>query len=275
MVTPTKNLWHCFGCGVGGGPIDWVMKRQGVSFRHAVELLRADMASGAGLAELGTPRRAKLPAPVALDAGEQELLDQVIGYHHETLLASPEVMAYLERRGIASRELIEQHRLGFANRTLGLRLPATQIKAGAEVRGRLQKTGILRESGHEHFNGCLVVPVVDADGHVTEAYGRKITPNVNPPWHLYLPGPHRGVWNERALGGQAEVILTEALIDAMTFWCAGYRNVTAAYGVEGLTDDHLATFKRLGVRRVLIVFDRDDAGERGTEKVAERLMADG
>jgi hypothetical protein len=212
---------------------------------------------------------------VALDAGEQELLDQVIGYYHETLLASPEAMAYLERRGIASRELIEQHRLGFANRTLGLRLPATAIKAGAEVRGRLQKAGILRDSGHEHFNGCLVVPVFDAQGHVTEVYGRKITPNVNPPWHLYLPGPHRGVWNERGLVGQPEVILTEALIDAMTFWCAGYRNVTAAYGVEGLTDDHLATFKRLGVRRVLIAFDRDDAGERGAEKVAERLMAEG
>lgn len=275
VVTPGKNLWHCFGCGVGGGPIDWVMKRQGVSFRHAVELLRADMGSGAGLAELGAPRRAKLPAPVALDAGEQELLDQVIGYYHETLLASPEAMAYLERRGIASRELIEQHRLGFANRTLGLRLPATAIKAGAEVRGRLQKAGILRGSGHEHFNGCLVVPVFDAQGHVTEVYGRKITPNVNPPWHLYLPGPHRGVWNERGLVGQAEVILTEALIDAMTFWCAGYRNVTAAYGVEGLTEDHLATFKRLGVRCVLIAFDRDDAGERGADKAAERLMADG
>jgi len=271
VVTPGKHLWHCFGCGVGGGPIDWVMKRQGVSFRHAVELLKAD----AGLAELGTPRRAKLPAPVALDAGEQELLDQVIGYYHETLLAAPEALAYLERRGIASRELIEQHRLGFANRTLGLRLPATQIKAGAEVRGRLQKAGILRDSGHEHFNGCLVVPVFDAQGHVTEVYGRKITPNVNPPWHLYLPGPHRGVWNERSLVGQTEVILTEALIDAMTFWCAGYRNVTAAYGVEGLTDDHLTAFKRCGTRRVLIAFDRDDAGERGAEKAAERLMAEG
>ena len=275
VVTPAKNLWHCFGCGVGGGPIDWVMKRQGVSFRHAVELLRADAGSGADLAELGTPRRAKLPAPVALDAGEQELLDQVIGYYHETLLASPEALAYLERRGIASRELIEQHRLGFANRTLGLRLPATAIKAGAEVRGRLQKAGVLRESGHEHFNGCLVVPVFDQAGHVSEVYGRKITPNVNPPWHLYLPGAHRGVWNERGLVGQAEVILTEALIDAMTFWCAGYRNATAAYGVEGLTDDHLAAFKRCGVQRVLIAFDRDDAGERGADKTAERLMAEG
>jgi len=48
VVTPAKNLWHCFGCSAAGGPIDWVMKRRGVSFRHAVELLREGVP---GLAE--------------------------------------------------------------------------------------------------------------------------------------------------------------------------------------------------------------------------------
>nr|WP_284502592.1 CHC2 zinc finger domain-containing protein [Caballeronia sp. ATUFL_F2_KS42] len=43
VVSPAKNLWNCFGCGVGGGPVDWVMKARGVSFRHAVELLREGM----------------------------------------------------------------------------------------------------------------------------------------------------------------------------------------------------------------------------------------
>ena len=47
VVTPAKNLWHCFGCQVGGGPIDWVMKLKGVSFRHAVELLKDDSALAA------------------------------------------------------------------------------------------------------------------------------------------------------------------------------------------------------------------------------------
>jgi DNA primase len=49
VVTTSKNLWHCFGCQTGGGPIDWVMKMQGVSFRHAVELLKADPALAAGV----------------------------------------------------------------------------------------------------------------------------------------------------------------------------------------------------------------------------------
>ncbi len=281
VVTPAKNLWHCFGCGIGGGPIDWTMKMNGISFRHAVELLRADPTLAAGDEAAGALRRShvrKLPPAVALDAGEQELLDQVIGYYHETLLASPEAMAYLERRGIADRELIEAHRLGFANRTLGLRLPTNAVKAGAELRGRLQRVGILRESGHEHFNGCLVVPVFGVAGHVAGVYGRKITQSVNPPLHLYLPGAHRGVWNARAAACEAEVILTEALIDAMTFWCAGYRNVTSAYGVEGVTDELLALLTSPvdgRPRRVLIAFDRDEAGDRGAAKLAERLAAAG
>ena len=280
VITPAKNLWHCFGCGIGGGPIDWVIKKNGVSFRHAVELLRADPALAAGsVTQVGAPlklsRVRKLAPPIALDAGEQQLLNQVIDFYHQTLLASPEALAYLDKRGIGNRALIERFKLGFANRTLGLRLPVTQVKAGGEIRGRLQGIGILRESGHEHFNGCLVVPVFIDGGQVSEVYGRKITEGVNPPLHLYLPGPHQGVWNASALVGVEEVILCEALIDAMTFWCAGFRNVTAAYGVEGFTDDHLAVFRQHGIRRVLIAFDRDDAGERGAQKVAERLMTAG
>ena len=297
VITPDKNLWHCFGCGAAGGPIDWVIKTQGVSFRHAVELLKADPSLVAGLAAasldgaagtVGIKRSTvrKLPAPVALEASEQELLNQVMEYYHQTLLASPEALAYLAKRGLRgqadgehgqqnARELVVKFRLGFANRTLGLRLPQARVKAGGELRARLQGLGVLRESGHEHFNGCLVVPVFDEAGNVSEIYGRKIGEKVDGPAHLYLPGPHRGVWNAQGLQGQEEVILTEALIDAMTFWCAGYTNVTAAYGVEGLTDDHISTFKRCGVRRVLIAFDRDDAGERGTAKVVERLTAAG
>ena len=63
-------------------------------------------------------------------------------------------------------------------------------------------------------------------------YGRKITPNLRTgtPDHLYLPGAHRGVWNEEALVASKEIILCEALIDALTFWCAGYRNVTTITG---------------------------------------------
>jgi DNA primase len=276
-ITPDKNLFHCFGCGAAGGPIDWVMKKNGVSFRHAVELLR----EGVGSITEGTVKHSTvraLPPPVSLDANDQALLDQVVGYYHETLKRSPEALGYLQRRGIDAAAAVERFKLGFADRTLGLRLPEKNRKAGAEIRTRLAKIGLYRESGHEHFNGSLVIPILDEAGHATEVYGRKITEGLRPgtPLHLYLPGPHKGVWNLDGLKeGGGEIILTEALIDALTFWCAGYRNVTAAYGVEGFTPDHVAAFRQHGIRRVLIAFDRDDAGERGTAKISERLLAEG
>lgn len=279
-VSVSKNLFHCFGCQAAGGVIDWVMRREGVSFRHAVELLR-DGAPLDAPASSSSPIRAtvrKLAAPVAFDADDAALLGQVVDYYHETLKASAEGLEYLRSRGLDHPELIARFRLGLADRTLGLRLPEKNRKAGADIRARLERIGIYRSSGHEHLTGSLVVPVIDMGGHVTEVYGRKIRNNLRAgtPMHLYLPGPHRGVWNLDGIAASGgEVILAEALIDAMTFWCAGYRNVTAAYGAGGFTDDHLAAFRQHGVTRVLIAFDRDAAGDTGAAEVAEQLMQAG
>ena len=149
--------------------------------------------------------------------------------------------------------MIERFQLGFANRTLGYRLPEKNRGAGAEIRGRLQKLGILRESGHEHFNGSVVIPIFDLErrrGGDVRAEDHAEVCAQGTPLHLYLPGPHRGVWNEEALAVSKEIILCEALIDALTFWCAGFRNVTASYGVNGFTDDHRAAFQTHGTKRV-------------------------
>jgi len=281
VVTPAKNLWHCLGaCQAGGTVIDWVIKAEGVSFRHAVELLQNDYqplaaALGAPPAKHSTVK--KLPMPIAPDAEDAKLMAQVVEYYHETLLGSPEALDYLKRRGIGSDEAINTFKLGFANRTLGYRLPATTRVEGAAIRGRLQRLGVLRDSGHEHFNGSIVMPIIAPSGDITEIYGRKITEGLRPgtPNHLYLPGAHRGVWNESALAENPEIILCEALIDALTFWCAGFRNVTASYGIEGFTADHLTAFKAHGTTRVLIAYDRDEAGDRAAEKLGVQLTAAG
>jgi CHC2-type zinc finger protein/Toprim domain-containing protein len=284
IVTPAKNLWHCMGaCQVGGTVIDWVMRAEGVSFRHAVELLQNDYLPSAAASSSQSPTPAKhstvkkLPTTLERDTSDAKLLAQVIGYYHESLLQSPEALAYLEKRGIGSPEAIRTFKLGFANRTLGYRLPDSNRVEGAAIRGQLQRIGLVRESGHEHFNGSLVIPVIGANGEVTEVYGRKITERLREgtPLHLYLPCPHRGVWNSAAFGATKEIILCEALIDALTFWCAGYRNVTASYGVEGFTADHLGAFQVHGIERVLIAYDRDDAGEAAAEKLAAKLTAEG
>jgi DNA primase len=282
VVTPAKNLWHCLGaCQVGGTVIDWVMKAEAVSFRHAVELLQNDYLPLAASSPAAVPAKhstvRKLPSALDHQAEDAKLLSQVIEYYHQCLLQSPEALAYLEKRGIGSKEAIETFKLGFANRTLGYRLPASNRVEGAVIRGALQRVGLYRASGHEHLSGSIVIPVIAENGEVTEVYGRKVNDNLREgtPLHLYLPGPHRGVWNAAALGTMPEVILCEALIDALTFWCAGYRNVTASYGVEGFTADHLVAFKHAGIQRVLIAYDRDEAGDRAAEKLSKQLLAEG
>jgi DNA primase len=279
VISPGKNLWHCLGaCQSGGSVIDWVMRSEGVSFRHAVELLRDGMPAitAAGKAP-GRSTVRRLASPVERTASDHELLAQVTGYYHRVLMESPDALGYLARRKIDHPEVIDAFRLGYADRSLGLRLPDKRRKDGAEIRGRLEKLGIYRASGHEHFAGSLIIPVVDEHGHVAEVYGRKTGEHLRAgtPAHLYLPGPHRGVWNLAALAASDEIIVCESLIDALSFWCAGFRHVTASYGAGGFTADHQRAFAEHQVRRVLIGYDRDDAGEKAARELAAGLMADG
>jgi DNA primase len=200
VISPEKNLWHCMGaCQAGGSVIDWVMRAESVSFPHAVELLR----DGVAPTPIGRRRAAvrstvsKLPSPLPVGADERELLERVVGFYAQTLRESPEALGYLERRGLAHGEVLEHFRLGYANRTLGYRLPAKNRQAGAELRGKLQKLGVIRDSGHEHLSGSLVIPVCDREGEVVQLYGRKLRDDLRAgtPLHLYLPGPRRGVFN--------------------------------------------------------------------------------
>ncbi len=281
IVTPNKNLFHCFGCNAAGGPIDWLMKFEKLSFRAAVERLKSEL----GLSDtpppavpLTTTKFKAAPLPLAADADGQAALRQVLDYYHETLKQSPEALDYLQKRGLQHPDLIARFKLGYANRTLGYRLPNKAWKEGQDVRGRLQTIGILRDSGHEHFNGSIVVPVIDTVGVIHEVYGRKIRDDLRAgtAYHLYLPGPHTGVWNEEGIAASGgEVILCEALIDAITFWVHGLRNVTASYGANGFTNDHLAAFQRHGIKRVLIAYDRDDAGNQAAADLAQKLIAVG
>jgi hypothetical protein len=69
--------------------------------------------------------------------------------------------------------------------------------------------------------------------------------------------------------------VAESVIDALTLWCAGFRHVTAAYGVDGWTPDHQQALETHGVKRVLVAFDGDDAGDRGAKALAQELSAAG
>ena len=187
---------------------------------------------------------------------DQKLLAQVIDYYHRTFKETTDGLDYLRSRGITVGEAIDQFRVGYANRTLGLTLPTMDSKAGREIRARLQQVGLFRSSGHEHLNGCIVFPITAADGsgQVVDLYGRKTRNDLRKgtPLHMHLNDQRRGVWNVEAFKAGNEIILCSSLFDAMTFWNAGYRNVTCTFGPDALTDDHLTAFREFGIKRVLV-----------------------
>ncbi|MBN2130521.1 MAG: toprim domain-containing protein, partial [Sedimentisphaerales bacterium] len=288
IVSPDKGLWHCMACGLAGNCIQFVQKYDGVSFRHAFEILNEGPAAYSapenhpnrwGTDEATRPMKRttvrRLDSPLKPDAEDVELLDQVVDYYHERLLKTPLALEYLKSRGLYHEEAIERFRLGYADRTLGLRLPERNRKEGKAIRERLIKLGLIRETGHEHFNGSVIVPVFDEHGHVAEMYGRKnrkVTPPSLP--HLYLPGPHAGIWNVEALAGP-DVILCEAPFDALTFWVNGIRNVTFTFGNEGFPKYLFDALLSHRVKRVHLAYDADKSGERAAKRDTERLSAHG
>ena len=292
VITPAKNLFHCFGCGAAGSVLDWVQKTERLTYPQTLIRLR-DLAGSATVPQTSSSAAA-VPAPerqnlTDLDDDGQALLHQVVDFYHQNLLESMEGQEWLALRGLHHPELITHFRLGLAgpHGVAGV-LPSPHVKEGKAIRQRLTALGVVRESNRQdHFRGCLVVPVVGwseshdvaARGRVVQLYGRRTLPDhkIKPgsPKHLYLPSPLTGVWNEQALAASSDIILCEALLDAMTFWCAGWRNVIAAFGVNGFTASHLAALTYHGVKRVLIAFDRDAAGDSGAAQVAQALHAAG
>ena len=289
IVSPAKGLYHCMACGAAGNAIQFVQKFDGVSFRHAYDLL----ANGGKAAFVNAPRKClkkgttpKMPCPLDLEATDGELLDQVSDYYHARLLQSKAALDYLALRGLDDEELVKRFCIGFADRSLGLKLPSRNAETGMAFRARLQELGVFRKgSGHEHFNGSIVFPIMNGTGHVREIYGRKITKGLRKgtPDHLYLPGAHHGIFNPealkggRGLGGQAraEIILCESVIDALTFIRHGMENATCIYGTQGFTTELFEAIKAANLDAVYLAYDADTSGEKSVKRDAEKLKAIG
>ena len=270
-------MFHCLGCGAAGNAIQFVQRFDGVSFRHAFELLNegpAAFESSSGQpVKAGSVRR--LECPFDPEATDSELLAQVAEYYHERLLQTPAALDYLEKRGLKHDGMIARFKLGFSDRTLGLRLPAKNRSDGKAIRERLQGIGILRDTGHELMTGSLTVPIFDRPGFAVEMYGRKITPNLRKgtALHLYLPGPHAGIWNRPGLS--SDLILCEAPLDALSFWANNFDHTTFIYGCQGFTGELFDELMRRNVKKVWLAYDADEAGNKAAERDAKRLAKAG
>jgi DNA primase len=156
------------------------------------------------------------------------------------------------------------------------RLPAKHTKAGMAIRDTLKQVGVLRQKmGVEHFAGCLVVPVLDERGQVQEIYGRRISPKAEKNnRHWYLPHAHRGVFNISVFNPSSEIILCESLVDALTFWVHGFKNVTCSYGTNGFTDEHQKALVDYSIEKLFIAYDNDEGGNKAAGLLAEKLQTE-
>lgn len=279
VVTPSKGLFHCFGCGAAGDVIGFVSRRDELSFRAALQSLARR--AGLDLATLmeeqprasrPVPQSAAPSKPPTAASGNGEgalpqaaLLAKVVEHYHKTFCERPEAREYLKKRGLSDRDILRALKVGYADGSLLKLVP----KSG-DLREQLVATGVITKDGRELLGGCVVFPLPDpATGAWTSLYGRGLKVDR----HCYLPGPLRGVMNFQAARTSEEVVLAESVLDALSFHHAGVSTAIPLYGAQGFTADHLDCLKREGVVRAILALDNDDAGRKAAASL-ERKLAD-
>ncbi|MCE7874643.1 toprim domain-containing protein [bacterium CPR1] len=268
VVNPERQLWNCFGCKAGGDVLNFLQLREKLEFPEALERLRV-----LARAVEPVPSSAETdPSPdrLAGGLGRFELLERVTQIYQQGLKNSPHAQEYLVGRGLGSRELWDAFRIGYAD---GALLKALDVQGGPAAEA-LTQLGVLAANGRELMAGCLVVPLTHPDQGIVDLYARRLDPAAKVR-HLYLPGPKRGIFNWQALKASRDVYLAEGVLDAMSAWVAGCRNVTCLFGVHGLPVDLTQGLSRFQTREVRLCLDADPAGRQASERIGRQLSERG
>jgi DNA primase catalytic core len=261
-VTAAKGLWHCPACGAAGNVIQFVAKKEGITDREAALKLLGNVP--------GVQRGSSLKVPLAVKPlANPELFAAIVKHYHECLLGrGKRGLEYLQRRGLADVEMLRHFQVGYVDGGLKKKLSAAQVKAA-------QTLGLINEKGNEKFYGRVIVPIFNEQQRPVGLYGRDIT-GQSEVAHLYLAGGHRAVWHAAAaVAYPDELIVTEAILDALAIFAAGKKNVIACYGAGGWTPHHDALIERANVRKIVFAFDADEAGDQRAKEHAARLDAQG
>ena len=264
VVTPVRENWHCFGCGVGGDIFSFVMQRDGLTFPEALRQL----ATKAGVeiderTKRDDARRARL----------RQVLDTTIAFYHAVLTGSKggePALAYLHARGFTD-DTISRHQLGWAPG--GWDQMARQLQSKRDIRGEeLVEVGLASPSQRGHgvidkFRARVIFPIRDQNGHATGLGGRLLegegpkylnspaTPTFDKSRSLYLIDKAKGHMRK---AGQA--VIVEGYTDALMAHQAGFENVVASLGTA-LTPGQVALLTRY-TSRIVLAYDVDAAGEK-------------
>lgn len=283
VVTPARDSWHCFGCGLGGDIFSFVMQRDGVGFPDALRTLAAK----AGVEVDERSRRED-----AHKARLRDVLDTAIAFYHTVLVnhrTGQPALDYLRTRGFTD-ETIEKFQLGWAPG--GWDTMSKTLQARRDIRPEeLAEVGLTspRANGrgaYDKFRERIIFPIRDANGNAVGLGGRYLVPDGDDGTRdrgpKYLNSPATPLFDksrtlyliDRAKGpmrraGQA--VIVEGYTDALMAHQAGFDNVVASLGTA-LTPGQVALITRYA-KRIALAYDVDPAGEKAGTLGVQALEA--
>jgi len=283
VVTPDRNIWHCFGCSEGGDVFSFIQKVEGLEFRGALELL----AERAGV-ELKKQKRGEA---VRQAEGRQRLFDLLgltVRFYQELLLrqkVGEKALNYLKERGLKLKT-IEEFKLGYAPDQWNL-LQRFLVKRGYKLEEMIAAGVVGRSEAGKHydrFRGRIIFPISDAQGRPVGLGGRIV------PWHekgtegKYVNSPEtdlykkrRVVFNldkaKRAIRETGKAIVVEGYMDVIMLAQQGIVNVVASSGTA-FTSEQVGQLKRLA-QTLAFAFDADAAGWKAALAATEVAQTQG
>jgi DNA primase len=281
-VSPSKQLFHCFGCGAGGNLFTFLMKLEGLTFPEAVRSLSQRIGLVITESSGSTPeakQKAKLRSLLQLAA--QRFQEQL-----RTDARAAKARAYLAERGVSDTS-IEAFGLGYA--LPGWESLMTPLVRKGWTAQELMDAGLIirRNDGsgyYDRFRDRIIFPIRDPQGQVV-GFGARVLPESqegkqdNQP--KYLNSPETALYSKgrilygldraRAAAARAGyLVVVEGYFDAIAPHQAGYTQVVATLGTA-LTASHLTMLRRL-VPRVVLLFDPDPAGVNATLRTIELFI---
>ncbi len=271
-VSPDKQIYHCFGCGKGGGVVNFIMEIENLSFPEAVKFLadRAGMTVPEDGQDQEVPRLRKRML---------ELNKEAARWFHAQLSqpAGEKAAAYLQKRQI-SRKTAVNFGLGCAPDSWDSLLKAMAEKGfGWEelVRAGLATRGKQPGSAYDKFRDRLMFPVLDVRGEVLGFSGRALADGQEP---KYLNSPETLVFSKRRIlygihraknTKRGSMLLVEGNIDVVTLHQAGFDNAVASMGTA-LTTEQTRLISRYA-KEIVLCYDNDPAGHKATERALDIL----
>lgn len=267
MVSPSKGIFHCYGCGIGGDSIKFVMEYEKLNFVEAIEKI-ADMLDFR--LEYDNKERVK----------RTDTLEKVAAFYHTSLLDSSSVLEYLHKRGIDDR-LIAQWNLGLC--PSHARHQAF-INAQNLPTDELLKNGIIGKNEqpsptpfYARFSERVMFPIYSPNGKVVGFGGRSLKDGAPA---KYLNSPQSPLFNKsrllygyhiakQAIFASKQIIITEGYIDTIMLHKAGINNAVATLGTA-LTKEHIPLLNK-GEPEIILSYDGDKAGINAAFRASSML----